>query len=118
LPSLKIASKQNPYYGGHMKFLRKWLFNEPKNVAVFTTVSIANRILPILKVSHDEDDGAWQFLDGISTNSYSNAVVLGLQEVIELDSSIIDLADLPLGWSATRADKNAPWIRQKNIISE
>lgn len=101
-----------------MKFIRKWLFNESKNVAVFTTVSIVNRILPIRKVTHDEDDGAWQFLDGISTNSYSNAVVLALHEVVEIDSSIIDLADLPLGWSAIRTNKNAPWIRQKNIISE
>lgn len=101
-----------------MKFLRKWLFNEPKNVAVFTTKSIANRILPILKVTHDEDDGAWQFLDGISTNSYSNAVVLALYEIVELDSSIIELADLPLGWSATRSNKNVPWIRQKNTISD
>jgi hypothetical protein len=103
---------------GDMKFLRKWVFNEPKTVAVFTTVSIANKILPILKVTHDEDDGAWQFLDGVSTNSYSNAVVLALHEVVELDNTIVDLADLPLGWSAFRTDKNAPWIRQQNIINE
>lgn len=43
--------------------MKKWLFEDPPNVAVITS----NQVLqgnPILYVSHDEDDGCWQFHTG------------------------------------------------------
>jgi len=39
-----------------------WPFDDPPHVVVFTTKSIAFRQRPVLLVTHDEEDGAWQFL--------------------------------------------------------
>ena len=41
-----------------------WPFDDPPNVAVVTTRDVTEDKVPILFVSHDRDDGAWQFLTG------------------------------------------------------
>ncbi|MDX2242873.1 MAG: hypothetical protein NW224_19515 [Leptolyngbyaceae cyanobacterium bins.302] len=88
-----------------------WLFDDPPNVAVLTT----DRILrgePILYASHDEEDGAWQFHTGKPIDE-SNAKVVALKRIVELDRSVMQLADLPLGWVATRPKAGAIWQRLK-----
>ena len=40
-----------------------WPFDDPKNVATFTVHQIARDRNPILRVTHDSEDGAWQFLE-------------------------------------------------------
>jgi hypothetical protein len=67
---------------------------------------------PILLVSHDADDGMWQFLDGRDDPAADDAVVLGLECVFSLDPSIAELADLPLGWQAWRDSMQQPWQRE------
>lgn len=91
--------------------MSNWLFDEPPNVAILTT----DRVLEgetILYVSHDEEDGAWQFHTG-ATISESNTKVVALKRIVELDLSVIQLADLPLGWVATRSEAGAVWQRLK-----
>ena len=41
-----------------------WPFSDPPNVAVFTTGQVVRGERAVLYVSHDADDGAWQFLTG------------------------------------------------------
>lgn len=91
---------------------RSWPFEDPENVAVITTHKIMKRQSPILYVSHDDDDGMWQFLDGGDV-SESDARILGLKEVIDIDPSLVQLADLPIGWVAWRETKFNQWIREK-----
>ena len=86
-------------------------FSEPPNLAVITT----NRVLegsPIVLVTHDEDDGGWQFLCG-TTNDTADGRVVSLAGIVSLDASLEELADLPLGWSASRAKPGDPWVRVK-----
>jgi hypothetical protein len=71
-------------------------------------------ILAILFVSHDEEDGAWQFHDGDSTSS-ENARIVSLLQIVTIDPSIMDLADLPYGWEASRNSKDASWSRSKRL---
>ena len=40
----------------------EWPFESPRNLAVITLDRIMDGRNPILYVSHDEDDGGWQFL--------------------------------------------------------
>ncbi|AGN70618.1 hypothetical protein B2K_38890 [Paenibacillus mucilaginosus K02] len=56
---------------------------------------------PILYVTHDEDDGMWQFLDGGETKE-EEARLLSLKEMVNIDPSLIQLSDLPLGWIMER----------------
>lgn len=85
-----------------------WPFEDPQNVAVFTLKRILHEGQPILYVSHDEDDGAWQFLDGEDLKE-EDAALVSLVHITNLDSSIYELADLPLGWQAWRTSKSQPW---------
>ena len=41
-----------------------WPFDEPPDVAAFTVRQVIEGGEPILLVSHDEPDGAWQFISG------------------------------------------------------
>jgi hypothetical protein len=88
-----------------------WPFDQPPNCAVMTVKDIIAGELPILFVSHDEDDHGWQFLSGDSV-SKEDASVVALREIVELDPSVLKLADLPAGWIATRRSANAGWERK------
>jgi hypothetical protein len=37
--------------------------------------------------------------------------LIALEEAVVLDRSLIELADLPPGWCAWRADRTSPWQR-------
>jgi hypothetical protein len=94
-----------------------WPFSDPRKVAVFTTKSILERRVPILMVTHDEEDGAWQFLDG-STPMMEDGRIMGLEEIVSRDNSILELANLPEGWMAIRSSPSSPWKIMKHERSD
>ena len=87
-----------------------WPFPDPPNTATITTVHVLERRLPITLVTHDADDGTWQFLCGATTDD-ADGRVIGLATALELDPTVGELGDLPLGWRAWRAARNQPWRR-------
>jgi len=89
----------------------KWPFTDARNTAVFTTRDIIEEGKPILLVTHDQDDGAWQFHTG-KTIPTSDAKIAALDEIVYCDPSVVELADLPLGWSAIRDSITTPCKRQ------
>jgi len=93
-----------------MNVPRKWAFADPPNLAVVTLVQVLQRGMPVLYVTHDADDGGWQFLTGEAVD-VADSVVVGLEEMIRHDPSLVTLADLPTGWSAWREGRDAEWQR-------
>ena len=89
-----------------------WKFLDPPNVAVFTHRQIMKGEEWIAYVSHDDDDGCWQFL-GPGNAREEDASTVGLKEIFDLDNSIGELADLPEGWHAWREAPSEPWRRGK-----
>lgn len=89
-----------------------WPFSDEPNLAVISIRSIIEGNRPILRVTHDQEDGSWQFLDG-NPLDIRNAVVVSFSSIYTLDASIGELANLPLGWYAWRASTNSDWIRGK-----
>src|SRR5262245_600993 len=87
-----------------------WPFPDPQNVAVITLKRIINAGYPILYVSHDEDDGVWQFLDSGIVET-DDAMLVGLGTIVKHDPSIKEVGDLPLGWSAWRSTPEDSWQR-------
>jgi hypothetical protein len=87
-----------------------WPFDEPTNVAVITTWSILNGKSWIALVTRDADDGTWQFIP-LEGASMADAAVVALSNMLKHDPSIVELADLPCGWRATRSGPDAPWVR-------
>lgn len=88
-------------------------FNENPNVAVLTTKDIIAKKTPILFVSHDEDDGMWQFMD-TGESDFDKVVMVRLKEIVELDGSVNMLSDLPPGWQAWRKDEKSKWVIEKS----
>jgi hypothetical protein len=87
-----------------------WPFADPENVATITLWRILRGDSPILWVTHDEDDGGWQFLDGRECSPADGAIV-SMRSMFERDPTLVELADLPLGWEATRVGPGEPWQR-------
>ncbi|HEY1382564.1 MAG TPA: hypothetical protein VGF43_03070 [Dongiaceae bacterium] len=92
--------------------MKAWLFRHPPNIAVIVDRKIIDGSAWIGYVSHDADDGGWQF----HTNEpgpprIADAAVVGLSEIVDLDDTIRELADLPIGWHAWRDSERSPWQR-------
>jgi hypothetical protein len=85
-----------------------WPFEQAPNTAILTTLGILEKRLPILRVTHDADDGGWQFLDGKSLD-VATARIVALKEIVHLDPSVLQLASLPLGASAERSRPAEDW---------
>lgn len=88
-------------------------FNDAPNTAAITCSHVAEGHKPILYVSHDEEDGMWQFLCG-KQHEESEARIVSLYSIFMLDHSIAELAGMPYGYVAERESKETEWsIRKK-----
>jgi hypothetical protein len=90
---------------------REWPFSDPANTLAITTRQVMTREYSVFMVCHD-NDGTWQILCG-TTNDSADGMAVCLGCAFEHDRSIGAVADLPLGWMATRESDDAPWIREK-----
>jgi hypothetical protein len=86
-----------------------WPFDDKPNTASITTRQVLEGA-PILLVTHDADDGSWQFLCG-TTDDPEDARIVGIGQVYKRDVSVGELADLPEGWRAWRASAKEAWQR-------
>ena len=85
-------------------------FDEERNVAVFTVRQIFNEKKPIRYVSHDKEDGAWQFLTGEPVEE-KDLMIVSLEEITNHDPTLNDLYDLPMGSYAERKFIGDNWKR-------
>lgn len=93
-----------------MKNDLQWQFDDQPNTAVLANRKIFLSGEWIAYVSHDSDDGCWQFHTNQSEALIeTDAVLISLQSVVNLDPSIMALADLPLGWCAWRYSIEDVW---------
>ncbi len=88
-----------------------WPFADPPNVAAFTSRHILSGQDWIYYVSHDADDGAWQFHPQSGPTTEADAAVAALKTMLELEPALAEIADLPLGWCAWREARGAVWQR-------
>lgn len=72
---------------------------------------------PILLVSHDEEDHGWQFIGSTDANM-EDAMVVCLEEIVRIDASTLEVADLPPGWEAVRESSEHPWVRRPSPKDE
>jgi hypothetical protein len=90
--------------------LERWPFSDAPNTASITTRQVLEGA-PVLLVTHDADDGGWQFLCGM-TDDPEDARVVGLAQMYRRDPTLGQLANLPEGWRASRASAAQPWKRE------
>ncbi len=88
--------------------MSEWRFDQAPNVAAVTCRNVIDGA-PILVVVHYSDDHSWAFLDGLGFQA-SDALVVAMQEIVELDPTISSIADLPPGWVARRESVVSVWV--------
>ncbi|EFA92162.1 hypothetical protein HUK48_12570 [Prevotella corporis] len=87
------------------------IIEENKNKSAITTKYVVNNNSIIVSVFYDED-GDWQFL-GEEEVSEEDAIVVSIQEMIDIDKSLVNLPDLKEGESAYRKNKESIWLIRK-----
>lgn len=63
-----------------------------------------------MAVTHDSDDHGWQFI-GITDANVEDGRIVCLEEIVKLDPSVLEVADLEPGWRAVRDFVGGPWSR-------
>jgi uncharacterized protein DUF4262 len=97
--------------------LFNWKFPNDPHTRAFVSETVNNGTEAVTYVSHDAEDGAWQFL-GESMADGGGPVISCLHHPIDRDPSLAELADLPLGWFAERDRVGDPWIRKKHTTED
>ena len=77
---------------------------------VITTRQIISKAETITNIFHD-DDGIWQFLSDAPLHE-EDAIIVSLDEIIQVDATSALMLNLPIGWVAWRADKDTDWLQQ------
>jgi len=83
-------------------------FDQSRDTACITCSHVMSDGAPVLFVTHDADDGGWQFLCG-AEHDIEDAIVIGMGSVIDLDPTLNSLHDMPEGYGATRDALGAQW---------
>ncbi len=96
------------------KPIEPWPFDQPRNCTTITMKQILDESEPVLLVSHDADDHGWQFI-GTSDACVEDGRVVCLEEMVRLDPTVVEVADLPPGWQAVRENVGSAWTRRKQI---
>lgn len=85
-----------------------WNFDQDKNVSAFTTKQVLDDGLPILLVMHNEDDCSWTFLCD-STDNEEDSRLVTMEDIVAMDPSLNEIAEIPPGWVAFRDFVGDEW---------
>jgi hypothetical protein len=89
----------------------EYKFKEAATTACFVCSHVLNRERPVLLVTHD-DDGEyeyWQFLCGETDHDDAQIKITSMKKATEIDPSVNDLHDMPVGVRADRKSIKDPW---------
>lgn len=84
-------------------------FSKRPGMLVFTCCHILEDNRPITFVTHHFDDNNWQFICS-DTHNDTDAVIISISELCEIDPTIEELCDMPVGHCAHRKNQNAKWV--------
>jgi len=94
-----------------------WKFPYDPHTRVFLSETVHKGTEQITYVSHDAEDGSWQFL-GNTMSDGGGPVISCFHHPVDRDPTLIELADLPLGWYAERGGVGEPWTRKMQAAED
>lgn len=83
-------------------------FNQPANTATIVCTHVLRGGEAILRVVRDED-GDWQFVCARDHADESDALVVNLGRVVDLDPTVVEVARMPRDRHASREAVGKPW---------
>jgi hypothetical protein len=112
-PGAPMARAENDFWASAdpKSSLFDWKFMDSPHSEALLSEKVDKGTEPVTFVSHDADDGAWQFLG--DSMFEGRGVRVCLHHPIDRDPTLAELADLPVGWYAERDAVGEPWIRKK-----
>ncbi|QOV91877.1 hypothetical protein [Humisphaera borealis] len=87
-------------------------FGIPDDTIVVTSTYVTTDGLPVLEVSHEDDEeggSLWQFHCGNGDYDMAKMQLVRLDTILRIDPSVAGAAQLPLGKVARRTSKEADW---------
>ena len=84
-------------------------FKEAENTTCFTCKCVLDEQQPVLYVTHDNDDGSWQFLCGKPSHEANDGRIISLLAIVQIDQSLNALYEMPLGVGAEREAIGKEW---------
>jgi len=93
-----------------VEIMENWPFDQEENVAAITTRQVLREGHAVLRVVHYSDDHSWAFTCG-TTDDPADGLVVGMGCIVEKDTTLLSIADLPPGWGACREAPGLPWER-------
>lgn len=85
-----------------------WEFPDPAKARVYISETVQAGEEGVTYVSHDAEDGTWQFLGDLMIDG-GGPVFSRLGTMLKKDPSLAGVALLPRGWYAVRDDGEKPW---------
>ena len=118
-PAAKMTAVEHDFWASTdpASSLFNWKFPDSPHTGVYLSQTVHDGTEPVTYVSHDDEDGAWQFL-GDSMSDGGGPVLSCFHHPIDRDPSLVELADLPSGWIAERAKVGEPWVRRRKSPDE
>ena len=90
-------------------------FRESENTAVFTTKFVISDKKDITLVIHNATDNTWEFYSDDPYTNYESVVkIVSLKNIIDLDNSVLQVADMKGGYLARRKSKHQSWVIEKH----
>ena len=82
----------------------EYKFTDDPNTACITCKHVLDEYAEVSFVSHDSDDGGWQFLCGAENHGEDDTKIIGLGQIVELHPELNYFFEMPLGACGERAD--------------
>jgi len=92
--------------------MNKKSFSTSTNTAVISSTYVLKEKQPVLHVVHDDQD-EWQFHCGNHDYSSEKLMLVTLANMLDYDSTLVELADLPINHFATRDSESDSWRYEK-----
>ena len=89
-----------------------WPFDDGPDTAAFTTAHVIIDLKPVVHVVRNSE-GNWQFLSSEGADESQIKTVV-LRTVLSRHPDLRQIADLPLGWEAWRANASTPWSKRRD----
>ena len=83
-------------------------FKDAPDTACIICQHVLDRKNPITFISHDEEDGMWQFLCS-EDHILEDVRLISQAEALQIDESIGQVADLPRGFVIERTEAKGRW---------
>jgi len=89
-------------------------YADPLNTVAITTRFVVEDKHDITFVAYNKEDNSWQFFSNDIVEDFEEVMrIVKLKDIIVLDSSILEIEEIPNGFCAVRESRGVAWTIQK-----